>query len=482
MKIMQSLFLNYKKYKIFLIVFFLAIISLIIVAPLVKSGLPPTHDGEYHIVRAYQFDKTLRDGNFYPRWLPDLNYGYGTPLLNYYYPLPYYAMSFVHFFGVSFIDAFKVSLFIATILGAIFFFLWARIFWGNSGGFIASIFYTFAPYHIVELYVRGVIGEVWALAFFPAFLWAITKGIKEKNDLFFPVASIFLALIIFSHNILAIMFFPFSLSYIFLLLFINKSKPYVIRYAIYTIIVGVLLAAIFWLPALMERKYVSGLQIYNVKESFPELYQLIIPVFGQTSFFIVNKNFPTWKISSIYTNLQIVGDVTWNKNLPRLVEAVKKTNIPFVMVGKALAIKDFDRTNSWNQDLALVQKLVKDDKQFVLPGFVEDNDLVYLYRMATVFVMPSFYEGFGLPILEAMSSGCAVVTSPNGSLKEVGGDAVCYINPESKESIAHGLMEVFLNKKFRTSLIEKGIQQSKKFSWQKTAQNTIRVYETVYKS
>lgn len=258
----------------------LIVFSLIVVWPLFHSGLPPTHDGEYHVVRAYQFDKTLRDGDFYPRWLPDLNYGYGTPLMNYYYPLPYYAMSIVHFFGASFIDAFKVCLFIATLIGTVFFFLWARIFWGNSGGFISSLFYTFAPYHIVEIYVRGALGEVLAIAFLPAFLWSITKVIKEKKDSYFPISAVFFALIIFSHNILALMFFPFILSYIIVLCVLNTKKLFIIHNSLFIIILGLGLSAIFWLPAIMERSYVIGLQIYNIKESFPELYQLIFPSWG----------------------------------------------------------------------------------------------------------------------------------------------------------------------------------------------------------
>lgn len=177
-----------------------------------------------------------------------------------------------------------------------------------------------------------------------------------------------------------------------------------------------------------------------------------------------------------------VGDVTWNKNLPRLVNAIKKTDIPLVMVGKALTIKNFNRTNSWNQDLGTVQEQVMGDKRFVLPGFVKEEDLKYLYSMATVFVMPSLYEGFGLPILEAMGCGCPVVTSRRGSLGEVAGDAAYYIDPENIENIAKGIKDVFSNKKLRMNLIEKGIQQAKRFSWQKTALETVKVYEKIFKS
>src|SRR3989344_6754662 len=118
-----------------------------------------------------------------------------------------------------------------------------------------------------------------------------------------------------------------------------------------------------------------------------------------------------------------VGDVTWNKNLPRLIEAIKKTNIPLVMVGKALVSEDFDRKNPWNQDLVTVHNNVKEDKNIILPGFVETADLVQIYNLATFFIMPSLYEGFGLPFLEARACVCPVITTKEGSIPGVAGDA-----------------------------------------------------------
>ena len=171
--------------------------AFIAVVPLLHVGLPPTHDGEYHVVRFYEFDKTLRNGNWYPRWAEDLNNGYGVPLFNYVYPLPNYFASIFHFLGSSFIDAFKLNMFIASILGAAFFYLWAKEFWGVWGGLVGSIFYTFSPYHFVDIYIRGSVGEVWALAFFPAFLWAITEFLKNRKTIFFVGSSVFLSLIIF---------------------------------------------------------------------------------------------------------------------------------------------------------------------------------------------------------------------------------------------------------------------------------------------
>lgn len=249
--------------------------------PLLHKGLIPTHDGEYHVVRFYEFNKVIQQGNLYPRWAPDLNNGYGAPLFNYVYPLPNYIASILHnIFGFSFINSFGLSLFSAVIIGGIFFYLWTRIFWGDLGAMVSSVFYTFSPYHFVDIYIRGSVGEVWALAFFPAFLWAETKLIKKHKNNFIIISGIFLSLIIFSHNILALMFTVFSFLYIGFLLIWEKNKFYLLRNVLYSVFIGLGLSAVFWLPALLEKSYVVGLQIYSIKDNFPEIYQLIFPSWG----------------------------------------------------------------------------------------------------------------------------------------------------------------------------------------------------------
>lgn len=171
-----------------------------------------------------------------------------------------------------------------------------------------------------------------------------------------------------------------------------------------------------------------------------------------------------------------VGDVTWNKNLPSLVEAVRKAKVPLVMVGKALKNKNFDRKNPWNQDLIKTQNLSEKYENIRRIGFVENKDLVILYNIATIFVMPSFYEGFGLPILEAMSCGCPVITSREGSIPEVAGDAAYYVDAYDTESIALGILKVFNSEKIQNDLINKGLARVKEFSWKKTADQTKKTY------
>lgn len=172
-----------------------------------------------------------------------------------------------------------------------------------------------------------------------------------------------------------------------------------------------------------------------------------------------------------------VGDVTWNKNLPRLLDAIKTTDIPLVMIGKSLVNEDYDKDHPWNHDLNRVHQLSKDDKNIVKLGFVESEDLVSIYNMAKVFVMPSLYEGFGLPILEAMSCGCPVITTHEGSLKEVAADAAFIVDGYNLESIANGIQKVFENKTLQEELRKKGVENAKKYSWKKTAAQTLSSYK-----
>jgi glycosyltransferase involved in cell wall biosynthesis len=174
-----------------------------------------------------------------------------------------------------------------------------------------------------------------------------------------------------------------------------------------------------------------------------------------------------------------VGDATWNKNLPRLINAVNRINIPLVMVGKTLTETNYDKSNPWNQDLHLAQELITKSPNIKALGFVSGEDLIALYNLAAVFVMPSLYEGFGLPILEAMQSGCPVITSKKGSLPEVAGDAAIYVDAQNIDSIAEGISKAFEDAKLQDELIRKGLTQAGKFSWKKTAADTLKAYQRV---
>ena len=114
-------------------------------------------------------------------------------------------------------------------------------------------------------------------------------------------------------------------------------------------------------------------------------------------------------------------------------------------------------------------------------GFVDDNDLPLLYNQAAVFVFPSFYEGFGLPPLEAMACGCPVVASDLSCIPEICGDAVYYVNPHSVEEIAEGMLKVLESSDLAAGLIRKGFQQAENYNWEHAVTNVIRIFDRIVK-
>lgn len=112
-------------------------------------------------------------------------------------------------------------------------------------------------------------------------------------------------------------------------------------------------------------------------------------------------------------------------------------------------------------------------------GYVDRKDKTYLYNLASVFVYPSFYEGFGFPPLEAMASGIPVITSYAASLPEVAGGAVLMVNPYNINNIAKAIAEILTDENLRNKLVEKGLERAKKFSWEKTAKEYLEIIKQI---
>jgi glycosyltransferase involved in cell wall biosynthesis len=166
-----------------------------------------------------------------------------------------------------------------------------------------------------------------------------------------------------------------------------------------------------------------------------------------------------------------VGTIQPRKNIAKLIEAVsllKEKQVNLVVVGKKGWL--------WEEILAAPEKFKVQDRIKFL-DFVGNEDLPSLYKNALCFVLPSLYEGFGLPVLEAMKFGCPAVISNVSSLPEVGGDAAIYFDPQNVDDIADKLDKVISDEKLRAEMTEKGYNQVKKFSWEKTAKETLKVLE-----
>jgi len=189
-----------------------------------------------------------------------------------------------------------------------------------------------------------------------------------------------------------------------------------------------------------------------------------------------------------------VGDINYNKNIPTLIKACKINDLPLVIVGKqALDIENkgvdiigVEGPRDWLRFLlnkphpeeahyqAILAVL---DEKTVRTGFVDEVDLVAIYNMASVYCQPSFYEGFGLPVLEAMACGTPVVISQTQALVEVAGNAALSFNPKSEKDLAGKLNNLWKNKDIHNKYSTKGLKRANQFSWEKTAKGTVAIYK-----
>ena len=132
----------------------------------------------------------------------------------------------------------------------------------------------------------------------------------------------------------------------------------------------------------------------------------------------------------------------------------------------------------YEQIFARVQALGLVD-QVIFPGFVPVEELPWWYRAADLFIYPSLFEGFGLPVLEAMASGTPVITSTVSSLPEVAGDAALLVNPEDTQALAEAIGQVLDDPDVAAALREAGPRRASRFCWSRTAAATVEVYRSV---
>ena len=165
-----------------------------------------------------------------------------------------------------------------------------------------------------------------------------------------------------------------------------------------------------------------------------------------------------------------LGNAHPHKNIESLINAFKKLKEKNPQLNLVLAGGDhyfWKRIKSENKDEGIIY-----------PGYVTDESLVTLYSNAEAFVMPSFEEGFGIPVLESFAINCPVICSDIGALKEVGGDGAYYFNPKNTDDMTEKINAVLNNESLKKKLIENGEKRLKDFSWKKLAEETLKIYKS----
>lgn len=253
------------------------------------SEMPSLQDGLVHLARMGAYFKALSEGQIPVRWVGDLNYGYGMPLFNYIYHFPYLLSSLFLFLGIGLVTSFKITILLSYLLSGIFMFLFARAFFNdNKAAFLITVFYQFFPFRLVELFIRGAYGEIFTFSFLPLILFGLVKIFKETEKeskinlsgnrfFYFLTSAVGTFLLIISHNALSFLFF--AICIFFILFFAQKKENLILGFS--ALILGLLMSAYYWMPAIFEHKYTYG-DLFMKKvylENFPPLINLFIPNF-----------------------------------------------------------------------------------------------------------------------------------------------------------------------------------------------------------
>src|SRR3989338_6792857 len=182
---MKLMFDQIKKNTNILFLLLAVVVSIPSVVGLMHPGFPLTDDGNWMVIRFSAFYETLKSGQFPVRFLSRLNYGFGYPVADFLYPLFMYIGVPIHILKFSFVDTIKIILGASMIGSAIFVYFWLSKLFDKFSSFVGAVFYFYTPYHLYDVYVRGSVGEVLALAIAPFILWQL-----ERKDLLWSAIGI----------------------------------------------------------------------------------------------------------------------------------------------------------------------------------------------------------------------------------------------------------------------------------------------------
>lgn len=275
-----------KKIKI-LFIFLILLFSVFAASKLLNDKFYTSHDGEGHVIRMMEFDLSLKDGQFPVRLAKRINFGLSYPFFNFNYPFIYYLSEGFHSLSLSYIASFKAIMFLSVFVGSVSLFLLALPYFGILGSFISAIFYIFAPYRFLNMYVRGDVAESLGLGLIPLLLLSVDRYLKNKK--FKNILLIFvLSLLILSHNITAMI--GITLAFIYLLFNLGKNKKLIIKFLL-LLSVALLLTAFFWFPAIWESPLTKlGDLVNDYRSFFPAFRELIYSPWGFGAY--VEGSFP----------------------------------------------------------------------------------------------------------------------------------------------------------------------------------------------
>lgn len=242
-----------KIFRIFVPFFTITFLSFLALGSFLQQGFFPIHDNT-QVQRVFEMSRSLSYGMFPVRWVFDMGYGYGYPIFNFYAPLAYYVGTLIHILGFDALLSAKLMMSLGIILSGISMYLLGRYLFGTLGGALASAFYLFAPFHALNIYVRGDVAEYWAYAFIPFIFYFLLKAFRENKKSSIILGGISYSLVILSHNLTAFMLTPFLVLFLFIYYIAEKKKELLFKFFL-IIFLGLGLSAFYIIPVFSEMKY-----------------------------------------------------------------------------------------------------------------------------------------------------------------------------------------------------------------------------------
>lgn len=267
-------------------------------APLTAPGyFIYAHDARHSVYFLQMFDRSMRDGAWYPRWAMDMVFGYGYPLWLILAPIPFFVGEAFHLVGFDFVSAVKLVDGLGFVFSAITMYLFAARVLGKPAGLVAAIAYAYAPYHLVDLYVRASQAELVSFVFPPLVCWAFYELATTQHIRFIGIAALAYAGLILAHISMAVLFTPVIGLYLLFLLWqppAARRPPTAVSnrraslrfafYALASIALALAIAAIFLLPVLSEQKNLTSDPLiggfFNYRQHFLNANQLLSPFWG----------------------------------------------------------------------------------------------------------------------------------------------------------------------------------------------------------
>lgn len=252
----------------------------ILTLPTVKAFATPgfytSHDGDTHTARLANFFLAIKEGQLPPRLAPTLFGGYGFPIFIFIYPLPYLVGSFAHFVGFSYTDSTELVMVIGQLLSAILMYLFFKVESRNTlTSILAALIFTWAPYRFLMLFVRGAFAESFAYIFVASTFLALHRLVACPNKHSIGLASLSLACLLLSHQLVSAMFLPVFVWYLFTKIIHHPHKILLAKSAFFVFILSFVTSAYIYLPSFFERQYLRFDSLINYyQDHFVTLKQL----------------------------------------------------------------------------------------------------------------------------------------------------------------------------------------------------------------